>query len=135
MLYRDTMAARPQRGQDFVSEDYKQMIRCFFVCQENAVEAARMYQRLFPNARQQDERTITSAVRRFFDKAFEFLIRVDAGRPRHVLAPEVEEDIEDAFEADPTTGVRQVSRKTGVSIGRVHAVINDTRFICGRCKN
>ena len=85
-----------------------------------------MYQRLFPNARQPDERTITSAVRRFFDRTFEFPVRVDAGRPRHVLVPEVEEEIEDAFEAEPTTSVRQVSRETGVSVGRVHAVISDT---------
>ena len=84
-----------------------------------------MYQRIFPNAQQPDERTITSAVGRFFYRTFEFPVRVDAGRPRHVLVPEVEEEIEDAFEADPTS-VRQVSRETGVSVGRVHAVISDT---------
>ena len=126
VLQRETMAARPRRGQDFVSEDYKQMMRCFFLSQENAAEAARIYGRFFPNARQPDERTITGAVRRFFDQAFEFPKRVDAGRPRHVLAPEVEEEIEDAFEADPSTSVRQVSRETGVSVSRVHAVISDT---------
>ena len=88
--------------------------------------AARFYGRLFPNTRQPDERTITSVVRRHFYCTFEFPIRVDAGRPRHVLAPEVEEQIDDAFEADPSTSVRQVSRGTGVSVCMVHAVISDT---------
>lgn len=102
------------------------MVRMYFIAGENYGVAARLYRERWPDRRHPHRDTIAAACRRFMEHGNVLLRNADNGRPQNVLHPALQEQIEDTFENDPTTSVREVARATGVSKTTVHKVIADT---------
>lgn len=108
----------------YALQEYVSMVEVYIQCNGNSHAAARLYRERWPDRLQQpDRRTIGEAHRRFIETGNVLPQRHDAGRPRDVLNPIMEERIEQLFEDDPTTSTRAVARQVGVHHSQVHAVV------------
>ena len=115
-----------RRHRAFTIDDYTDMVLAFDRAGQNTERAAREYREQFPNRRHPHSQTFIEVFARWRRSGNVAEQHADAGRPRHVLQPVVEERIERAFEDDPNTSCREVGREMGISHSRVHAVIKDT---------
>ena len=78
----------------YTGQEYAEMVRCFFENGGVLAHAADAYAERWPNRPRPNPRTIGGAHARFMLTGNANVpSRVDAGRPRHVLVPAVEEDI------------------------------------------
>lgn len=88
----------------------------------NAAEARRLYQDRFPGRRLPNVQVFMNTYRRISEKGT--LHHREPGVRDEQYAPQVDEQILEVFEADPTTSIRKTARQLNVSIWKVWSVLN-----------
>lgn len=111
-------------GAMFSHREYYEMVRCYILSGENVSGAQRLYQeeslpRLrnsgLLNARIPNRQTILAVNQRLLDHGQFTLPSHSDGRGRRRLSIEIEEEIFDFFERNPTASTNDASRRFGVS--------------------
>ena len=94
----------------------------------NSREAKRLYAETFPNRRLPNKQTFVSIDRHLRENGTFQIRNVDAGRPRNVRIPIVEERVLRRVRAYPSTSLRRVARQEGISRHTVFNVLHDNHM-------
>lgn len=107
----------------FTNPEYADIIYCYGLCDGNAAEARREYERRFPNRRIPHVSVFRSTFRRLRETGHVQRNQGNAGRPRRYAA-EDEQQILERFIADPNTSTNIVARQLGMSQWKVWSVVH-----------
>lgn len=113
----------------YTNREYVDMILVLGECLGNALEASRVYNERYPNRRHTNHNVIRRLEQRMVDSG-----RVnptggaDRGRPRSVMTHQMEEDILDVLQNQPTRSTRSVAQELGVSQSSVNKFLISEGF-------
>ena len=110
----------------YTHEEYGEILHFFYISGRIARNTARMYREHWLNRRHPHWRTFDEVYRRFRETGVPYPMPEGRGMQRNRRLIQIEEEIEQLFEQDPTISVRQVARRLGVSKSLVFRVIKAT---------
>ncbi|KAJ8943798.1 hypothetical protein NQ318_012443 [Aromia moschata] len=100
---------------NFTNQELTDIVLCYGASGNNALQAQRRYQQMFPNRQVPDVRTFVSTVQRLRDYG-SFAPGVhDRGRTRSRRVMDAEEQILEAVEDDPSLSTRRLANQVRVS--------------------
>lgn len=109
----------------FSNREYADIVLYYGMACCNATVARRMYAEAFPQRRIPNERVFPGTYNRLAETGN---VSKPAGDRIRGHDENVEESVLLAVEEDPTTSVRQLSRRLGVQRNRVHRVLKNNRM-------
>lgn len=112
----------------FTNDEYVDMLLILGECHRNRNAAALLYQQRYPNRRHPSIQVFNRLEHRLREHGNVLPLEIPGrGRPR-VRNPEMEEEILEAVEEDPTRSTRSIGQELGVSNVMVHRVIKEERY-------
>jgi len=110
---------------NYTSGEYCDMLLILGECNNHATAAARRYADYYPHRRHPDANVIRRAEIRLRETGSTIIHRQDAGRGRNVRTVDVEEEISQIIEEEPSISLRTISRRINISHSTVHRVLQD----------
>lgn len=115
-----------QEQHNYTAAEYASMIYMYGLANGNGEEAARLYEQRFPNRRPLPvARTILRAYNRLSETGCVMRNNANAGAPRRVRTPQLEEQIIDDVLNRPDEGIRRFARRAECSYWTTRAVIHE----------
>lgn len=108
---------------EYSNEEYADMHLMYGQAHGNACLAQRMYREQFPRRRCPSSKLFIKIDRRLRETGSFNTASIDAGKPRHVRTPAMEEDVLNIFKDNPSTSTRAAASEVGVSHQSVWRVL------------
>lgn len=112
----------------YTNREYGNMLMIYGECGGNSLEASRRYAIRYPNSRHPSP----NVFRRLEDRIFQFGVaqplRVDNGRPRTAMNPDMEENIIELLENNPCRSSRSIANELNISQSSVSRLIRQEQF-------
>lgn len=109
----------------YTNAEMTDMILVYGYCQGNGRKSVRVYQERYPNRRVPNHQTFAAVERRLRETGTFAPVMVHCGRNRNIRTVEVEEEILERVEEDPTLSTRQIAMEIAVSKDTVNRVLRE----------
>lgn len=111
---------------NFTNSEMADMHFIYGFANGNAREARRLYMERYPNRMIPDQRVFSDIHRRLVETGTVKKNTNDAGRPRTVRTPQIEEAVLNEIEEDPETSTRKIGEHLNISYQVVWRILRDS---------
>lgn len=112
----------------YTNAEMTDMILVYGYCQQNGQESVRVYIERFPNRRIPNHQTFGAVERRLRETGKFAPTTVNYGRNRIIRTPQIEEEILDRVEEDPSASTRRLALEVGVSKNTVNRTLRQQQL-------